>query len=136
MTNSKHAQRLEAAITWAEGARYDALRRARESATPYNPYRARDGQGAEYAAAKKEAFALGVILTELKARRREDRAEEALRFADRALDVFIGVGLTALAALGLAAAFVLLRLPEPVAQVTAVVGVGVALARTVTAARK
>lgn len=136
MTNRKHAQRLELAITWAEGARRAALRRVKAAGHPWHPTKAREGWEAEFLAGKKDAQALELVLIELKARRREDRAEEALRFADRALDAFIGVGLASLATLGLAAAFVLLRLPEPAVQVAAVAGVGVALARTVIAARK
>ena len=136
MSKTKHAQRLDMAIAWAEDARRDALRRVRAAGNPHNPRRAREGREQEFDSGKKDAFGLELALIELKARRREDRADEAVRFADRALDAFIGVGLTALAALGLAAAFVLLRLPEPVVQIAAVAGVGVALARTVVAARK
>lgn len=136
MSKTKHAQRLDMAIAWAEDARRAALRRVRAAGNPRNPYRAREGREQEFDAGKKDAFGLELVLTELKARRRAGRADEAVRLADRALDAFIGVGLAALAALGLAAAFVLLRLPEPAVQIAAVVGVGAALARTVITARK
>lgn len=103
MSKAKHAQRLDMAITWAEDARCDALRRVKAAGNPRNPHRAREGREQEFDSGKKDAFGLELALIELKARRREDRADEAVRFADRALDIFIGVGLTALAALGLAA---------------------------------
>lgn len=136
MRKTKHEQRLDMAIAWAEDARRNALRHVRAAGNPRNPYCAREGREQEFDSGKDNAFGLELALIELKARRREGRADKAVRFADRALDAFIGVGLTALAALGLAAAFILLRLPEPAVQIAAVAGVGVALARTVIAARK
>ena len=136
MKNAKHAQRLDMAIAWAEEARRKALQRTRTAGDPRNPYRARVGRGPDFDAGKKDAFGLGLVLAELKARRGYDRFEHGLKLADRVLDFLIGVGLAALAALGLAAAFVLLRFPEPTVQIAAIVGVGAALARAVIAARK
>ena len=50
---------------------------------------------------------------------------------DRMVDIYVGAGLIALATLGFAAAFVLLRLPLPTVQAAAFIGVALALAYAV-----
>lgn len=124
-------KRLDMAIAWAEDARRAALRRVRATGDPRNPYRARAGFGEWFDAGKKDAFALELVLAELKARRRAERTDAALRWADRALDVFIGVGLTALAALGTAAALLLLRAPDIATRTAAVVGAAYVVIRDI-----
>ena len=55
----------------------------------------------------------------------------AVRAADTLLDGAIIFGLASAAMLGVAALAVLLNFPAPVVQATAIIGVGVALARAV-----
>ena len=56
---------------------------------------------------------------------------EQVKAVDALLDGFLVFGFSLLAMLGVAAAAVLLNTPSPVAQATAIAGVGVALARAV-----
>ena len=56
---------------------------------------------------------------------------KAVKAVDALLDGFIVFGLASAAMLGVAAAAVLLNAPSPVVQATAIIGVGVALARAV-----
>lgn len=93
MRNRKHEQRLDAAIAWAEDARRDALRRVRASGNPRNPAQAQEGRDEEFHAGKKDAFGLELVLVELKARRRQDRTDEAARFVGRALRAVVDYAL-------------------------------------------
>ena len=131
MKDSKQARRLDMAITWAEDARRAALRRVRAAGNPRNPTQAREGFDEEFHAGKKDAFGLELVLIELKARRRQARTGEAVRFADQALDVLVGVGLCLLGALGVAAALVTLGAPELSTSTAAVVGVGYIVVRDI-----
>ena len=68
-------------------------------------------------------------LLAMEALRTEKR--KAVKAVDALLDGFIIFGLASAAMLGVAAAAVLLNAPSPVVQATAIIGVGVALARAV-----
>ena len=139
----KTSPTITAAIDAATRARREALERKREAGEPRKPATARPGMERQFEKAAQDAKAFEYSLKLLE---NEERTKRALarfprkrkleKIADHAVNAAIGFGLASLAALGLASAFVLLRLPEPAVQVTAVVGVGVALARTVIEARK
>ena len=58
-------------------------------------------------------------------------ARKTVKITDALLDGFLTFGLSLLAMLGVAAAAVLLNAPSPMAQATAIAGVGIALARAV-----
>ena len=58
-------------------------------------------------------------------------ARKTVKITDALLDGFLTFGLSLLAMLGVATAAVLLNAPSPMAQATAIAGVGIALARAV-----
>lgn len=143
MNNSMQAQRLEAAIGVATASRRLALQAKRDAGEPRNPARARLGMEEAFKTATRNAHAYDLIFKLLEKEVRLERARasfpvkhKARKIADRIIDISVGVGLISAAAPGLAAALVLLRYPEPVIQITAVMGVAVALARAVITARK
>ena len=92
-----------------------------------------------FATASQEAETLGYILKLLeKEARRTVRMEarrikaKIARFIDKTLDFYVCAGIVALGTLGFAAAFQLLKAPEPVTQAAAIIGVAVALGRAIT----
>ena len=126
------------ARTWAGELRLELLRQKRAVGDPRAPMRARPGWEAQFEKVEADLAAADFVLNLLESEERRKRAEavlklkgQAIRAADVLLDGAIVFGLAAVAALGLAAAAVLLNFPDPVVQATALVGVGVALARAV-----
>lgn len=130
------------ARAWAGALRLELLRQKRAVGNPRAPMRARPGREAQFEKVEADLaaadFVLNLLESEERRKRAEKRAEAALkvkgravRAADALLDGAIVFGLAAVAALGFAAAAVLLNFPDPVVQTTALVGVGVALARAV-----
>ena len=114
-----------------EELRRELLRQKRAVGDPRAPMRARPGQEEAFerveANLARAAFILKFLAMEaLRAERRK-----AVKAVDALLDGFIVFGFSLLAMLGVAAAAVLLNTPSPVAQATAIAGVGVALARAV-----
>lgn len=87
--NSKHTERLNMAIAWAEDARRDALQRVRAAGNPRNPARAQEGQEQEFDAAKKDAFGFALILAELKTCRRQDYMSRIARFVSRVVGDYV-----------------------------------------------
>lgn len=126
------------ARAWAEGLRPELLRQKRTAGDPRAPMRAKPGQEAAFEKAETGLAAADFILKLLEAEERRERARavagvkrKAVKTTDALLDGAIIFGLASAAMLGVAAASVLLRLPDPVVQATAIIGVGVALARAV-----
>lgn len=132
----KHKETVNAAIAWAEDARRAALQRERQAGEPRSPGRPRPGREAEFQAARADAATLDTIVKELKTARLIGQARRAVRLADRALDILVGVGLVGLAVLGLAALAAVLGYPDTVVRVAALGALGAALARTVIAGRR
>ena len=100
--------------------------------------RARPGQEEAFEKVEANLAKAAFILDYLEKEERRERAEavlklkrRAVRTADALLDGLIIFGLASAAMLGVAAAAVLLNAPSPVVQATAIIGVGVALARAV-----
>lgn len=129
---------IKEAREWAGELRLELLRQKRAVGDPRAPMRARPGQEEKFKKAEANLAAADFILDLLENEGRRKRAEAVLKFkretiraADALLDGAIVFGLAAVAALGFAAAAVLLNFPDPVVQTTAIVGVGVALARAV-----
>lgn len=134
----KKAITLKEARAWARVLRLELLQQKRAAGDPRAPMRARPGQGAAFEKAEADIAAADFILKllEMEERRKQARAlyemkRKAFNAADALLDGFIIFGLASAAMLGLGAAAVLLNCPNPIIQVTALVGVGVALARAV-----
>lgn len=126
------------ARAWAGALRLELLRQKRAAGDPRVPMRARPGQEAAFEKAEADIAAADFIhkLLEMEERRSMARAlyamkRKAVKTADALLDGFIVFGLASATMLGLGAAAVLLNCPDPVIRVTALVGVGVALARAV-----
>lgn len=119
------------ARAFMEELRRELLRQKRAVGDPRAPMRARPGQEEAFerveANLARAAFILKFLAMEaLRAERRK-----AVKAVDALLDGFIVFGLASAAMLGVAAAAVLLNAPSPVVQATAIIGVGVALARAV-----
>ena len=126
------------ARAWAEGLRLELLQQKRAAGDPRAPMRAKPGREAAFEKAEAGLAAADFILKTLEAEERQERARavaglkrKAVKTADALLDGAIVFGLASAAMLGVAAAAVALRLPDPVVQATAIIGVGVALARAV-----
>ena len=123
------------AHAWAEALRLELLRQKRAVGDPRAPMRARPGQ--EEAFEKVEAdiatadFILKLLEKEEHLAAAWKAARKTVRAIDALLDGLIIFGLASAAMLGVAAAAVLLNAPSPVVQATAIIGVGVALARAV-----
>ena len=122
---------MQEARAFMEELRRELLRQKRAVGDPRAPMRARPGQ--EEAFEKVEANLAGVelILKFLEMKNLRTAKRKAVKAVDALLDGFIVFGLTSAAMLGVAAAAVLLNAPSPVVQATAIIGVGVALARAV-----
>lgn len=138
---------LTRAIEWATSNRRTANWRKRDAGNPRKPFVAAPGMEEEYRDASADVRAMKLILKLLEKEAERERQErmrtktaqlrrKIVRVLDRALDILIGIGLVLLGALGVAAALLLLRAPDLATRTAAVMGVIVALARTVIAAGK
>lgn len=118
------------ARAFMEELRRELLRQKRAVGDPRAPMRARPGQEEAFERVEANLARAAFILKflEMEALRAERR--KAVKAVDALLDGFIVFGLASAAMLGVAAA-VLLNAPSPVVQATAIIGVGVALARAV-----
>ena len=114
-----------------EELRRELLRQKRAVGDPRAPMRARPGQEEAFEKVEANLAKAAFILDYLEKEERRRRARKAVKAVDALLDGFIVFGLASAAMLGVAAAAVLLNAPSPVVQATAIIGVGVALARAV-----
>ncbi len=114
-----------------EELRRELLRQKRAVGDPRAPMRARPGQEEAFEKVEANLARAAFILDYLEKEERRRRARKAVKAVDALLDGFIVFGLASAAMLGVAAAAVLLNAPSPVVQATAIIGVGVALARAV-----
>ena len=119
------------AHAWAEALRLELLRQKRAVGDPRAPMRARPGQEEAFEKVEENLAKAAFILDILEKEGRRTVARKTVKIIDALLDGFLAFGLSLLAMLGVAAAAVLLNAPSPVAQATAVAGVGIALARAV-----
>lgn len=127
----KNAITRKEARAWAEALRLELLRQKRAAGDPRAPMRARPGQKAAFEKAEADIAAADYILKMLEMEALREMKRKAVKTADALLNGLILFGLASAAMLGLGAAAVLLNFPDPVIQVTALVGVGVALAQAV-----
>ena len=114
-----------------EELRRELLRQKRAVGDPRAPMRARPGQEEAFEKVEANLAKAAFILDYLEKEERRRRARKAVKAVYALLDGFIVFGLASAAMLGVAAAAVLLNAPSPVVQATAIIGVGVALARAV-----
>lgn len=130
-------QKLEMALWWARNARLEALRQKREEyGDPRNPLRALPGHEAEFEAATELSQIMDVILKSLEREIARVRGETVKRGTLRLRDMAMIFGMALLAALGVAAACITVKAPDPLTQASAVVGVALSLAWAVKIARK
>lgn len=133
-----NVQELQTAIGEMLVARRNAACRKRDAGDPRNPFQAKIGLEREFYEASQSVRTYDLILklleneTKREALKRMRPARVKITKAvDRMVDIYVGAGLIALATLGFAAAFVLLRLPLPAVQAAAFIGVALALAYAV-----
>lgn len=133
-----NVQELQTAIGEMLVARRNAAYRKRDAGDPRNPFQAKIGLEREFYEASQSMRTYDLILklleneTKREALKRMRPARVKITKAvDRMVDIYVGAGLIALATLGFAAAFVLLRLPLPAVQAAAFIGVALALAYAV-----
>ena len=119
------------AHAWAEALRLELLRQKRTVGDPRAPMRARPGQEEAFEKVEANLARAELILKLLAMEALRTEKRKAVKAVDALLDGFIIFGLASAAMLGVAAAAVLLNAPSPVVQATAIIGVGVALARAV-----
>ncbi len=129
--------KLEDALWRVRNARLEAIRLKREKyCDPCNPRKALPGYENEFEAASKQIESMNIILKvledELARARRERVKRKALQLRDMAL-VF---GLVSLVTLGIAAACITVRAPDPITRASAVAGVALSLVWAVKIARK
>ena len=122
---------MQEARAFVEELRRELLRQKRTVGDPRAPMRARPGQEEAFEKVEANLARAAFILDYLEKEERRRRARKAVKAVDALLDGFIVFGLASAAMLGVAAAAVLLNAPSPVVQATAIIGVGVALARAV-----
>lgn len=129
---------VKEARAWAGSLRLELLRQKRAVGDPRAPMRARPGKEEAFEKVEADLATADFILKLLENEERRARAEavlklkrRAVRAADVLLDGAIIFGLASASMLGVAALAVLLNFPSAVVQVTAVVGVCIALARAV-----
>lgn len=115
-----NVQELQTAIGEMLVARRNAAYRKRDAGDPRNPFQAKIGLEREFYEASQSVRTYDLILklleneTKREALKRMRPARVKITKAvDRMVDIYVGAGLIALATLGFAAAFVLLRLPAP-----------------------
>ena len=114
-----------------EELRRELLRQKRAVGDPRAPMRARPGQEEAFEKVEANLARAELILKFLEMENLRTAKRKAVKAVDALLDGFIVFGLASAAMLGVAAAAVLLNAPSPVVQATAIIGVGVALARAV-----
>ncbi len=119
---------FQAAVTLAQSARRNAAGRRRSAGDPHDPFRAKAGQEPEFYEAVQSVRAYRLILKLLEKEARRTVTKPLQRLAG----ICIRTGELTLATFGFAAALTLLRLPAPVIQAAAIIGVSVALARSLT----
>lgn len=122
---------MQEARAFVEELRRELLRQKRTVGDPRAPMRARPGQEEAFEKVETNLARAEFILAFLEKEERRMVARKAVKAVDALLDGFIIFGLASAAMLGVAAAAVLLNAPSPVVQATAIIGVGVALARAV-----
>ncbi len=113
-------------------ARREAEARGYEAGERCNPFKAASGREREFEEAQLDVRSCDMLLALLAKEQRRRRLEAAKprRLAERAVDFLTAFGMEALAALGFAAAFLLLAAPEPIVKALAVLGLGAALVRS------
>lgn len=119
------------ARAFMEELRRELLRQKRAVGDPRAPMRARPGQEEAFEKVEANLARAEFILKMFEKEALREMKRKAVKTADALLDGFILFGLASAAMLGVAAAAVLLNLPDPVIQATAIAGVGIALARAV-----
>ena len=122
---------MQEARAFVEELRRELLRQKRTVGDPRAPMRARPGQEEAFEKVEENLAKAAFILDILEKEGRRTVARKAVKAVDALLDGFLVFGFSLLAMLGVAAAAVLLNTPSPVVQATAIIGVGVALARAV-----
>lgn len=122
---------MQEARAFVEELRRELLRQKRTVGDPRAPMRARPGQEEAFEKVETNLARAEFILAFLEKEERRMVARKAVKAVDALLDGFLAFGFSLLAMLGVAAAAVLLNAPSPVVQATAIIGVGVALARAV-----
>ena len=119
------------ARAFMEELRRELLWQKRAVGDPRAPMRARPGQEEAFEKVEANLARAELILKLLAMEALRTEKRKAVKAVDALLDGFIIFGLASAAMLGVAAAAVLLNAPSPVVQATAIIGVGVALARAV-----
>ena len=119
------------AQAFMEELRRELLRQKRAVGDPRAPMRARPGQEEAFEKVEANLARAELILKLLAMEALRTEKRKAVKAVDALLDGVIIFGLASAAMLGVAAAAVLLNAPSPVVQATAIIGVGVALARAV-----
>ena len=122
---------MQEARAFMEELRRELLRQKRAVGDPRAPMRARPGQEEAFEKVEANLARAELILKLLAMEALRTEKRKAVKAVDALLDGFIVFGLASAAMLGVAAAAVLLNAPSPVVQATAIIGVGVALARAV-----
>lgn len=122
---------MQEARAFMEELRRELLRQKRAVRDPRAPMRARPGQEEAFEKVEANLARAELILKFLEMENLRTAKRKAVKAVDALLDGFIVFGLASAAMLGIAAAAVLLNAPSPVVQATAIIGVGVALARAV-----
>lgn len=122
---------MQEARAFVEELRRELLRQKRTVGDPRAPMRARPGQEEAFEKVEANLARAELILKLLAMEALRTEKRKAVKAVDALLDGFLAFGFSLLAMLGVAAAAVLLNAPSPVVQATAIIGVGVALARAV-----
>ena len=122
---------MQEARAFVEELRRELLRQKRTVGDPRAPMRARPGQEEAFEKVEANLARAELILKLLAMEALRTEKRKAVKAVDALLDGFIIFGLASAAMLGVAAAAVLLNAPSPVVQATAIIGVGVALARAI-----
>lgn len=130
-------QKLESAWAWARDTRLETIRQKREHlATPRNPFEARPGKEAEFERANRSIRALEIIMGEIEDAHARAQGELVKQKVLRLRDIALVFGLVSLATLGIAAACIAARAPDPITQASALVGIALSLAWAVKITRK
>lgn len=122
---------MQEARAFVEELRRELLRQKRTVGDPRAPMRARPGQEEAFEKVEANLARAELILKLLAMEALRTEKRKAVKAVDALLDGFLAFGFSLLAMLGVAAAAVLLNAPSPVVRATAIIGVGVALARAV-----
>lgn len=122
---------MQEARAFMEELRRELLRQKRTVGDPRAPMRARPGQEEAFEKVEANLARAELILKLLAMEALRTEKRKAVKAVDALLDGFLAFGFSLLAMLGVAAAAVLLNAPSPVVRATAIIGVGVALARAV-----